>query len=122
MATITYDAESPGQSGTRVLRAALPRAGKVVTGKFTFDTSYPTGGEDITDIFNQFASLLGIVFSDEGAPLTLNAKVVNHFPVDYTGKKVLAFGDDTTTGVPAEVANLTDLSTITNVRFFAWGY
>lgn len=95
---------------------------KIVTGTFAFDSSYATGGEDISDIFNQFTSCLGVQFSDDGAPITADTKVVNYFPVDHTAKKVMAFGDDTTSGVPAQVANATNLSTITGVRFIAWGY
>lgn len=122
MAVINFDGKTPGKGRTGPVFGMSARALKIVTGTFDFDSSYPTGGEDITEIFAQFAQLLGIQFFDEGAPITANAKIVNSFPVDYTGKKVLAFGDDTTTGVPAEVAAATSLATLTGVRFIAWGY
>lgn len=122
MATVTLDGVGPGRASRRPVVAQAARTLKFVTGTFAFDSSYPTGGEDITEIFDCFKELLGIQFSDEGAPITANAKIVNSFPVDYAGKKVLAFGDDTTTGVPAEVAATTNLSTLTGVRFVAWGY
>jgi hypothetical protein len=122
VATITYDAEGPGKGASgRPVFAQSPRPIKVVTGTYAFDSSYPTGGEDISDIFNQFANLsstsglLGLLFDQ---PLT-GAQTGKFLKVDYTNKKVQLF----TNASPAvEVTNASDQSAITGLRFVAWGY
>ena len=115
MATITYDSETPGRARTTPIFAASPRVMKLVTGQYAFDSSYPTGGEDITDIFNQFTSLLGILMEQ---PLS-GAQTGKFLKIDYSGKKVLLY----TNASPAvEVANASDQSAITGLRFIAWGY
>lgn len=120
MATITYDAEGPGQGASRPLFVQGPRPIKVVTGKFDFDASYPTGGESISDIADQFANggFLGCVFEGKGGYI---------FEVDYTADaekvKALHFDYDAAAdGTAIEVPNATDLSGVTGVRFMAWGY
>lgn len=117
MAVITYDAEAPGKGAVRPVLAQSPRVMKVVTGKFDFDSSYPTGGEDIADIAAQFAGsvALGVVFEPVNAARY-------HIAVDYAAKKVKLFIEDATTGVEAEAANASDQSAITGVRWMAWGY
>jgi hypothetical protein len=106
--------DGPG-AGTSVLRAQAGRTLKVVTGKFSFDNSYPTGGEDISEIFNQFKECLGIWFDQ---PLS-GAQTGKFLKVNYTTKKAQLF----TNASPAvEVTNATDQSAIADLRFFAWGY
>src|SRR5688572_9036147 len=115
MATIAYDSGTgPGSGATSPVRAQSSRAMKIVTGKFTFDTSYPTGGEDISDIFNQFVELYGCLFDDANV-------ATKKVAVDYTAKKVKVFVEDATSGIGAEAANASDQSTIANLRFIAWG-
>lgn len=119
MATITYDAETPGRGATRPVFIQGSRPMKVVTGTYAFDSSYPTGGEDISDIFNQFGktsrAAVNIQFDQ---PLT-GAQTGKFIKVDYTTRKVLLY----TNASPAvEVANASDQSAITGLRFVAIGY
>lgn len=89
---------------------------KVVTGSFNFDSSYPTGGESISDLFDQFqaisstSGLLGVMFEDTA---------LHSFALDRTAgsEKILAYVK--TTG--AQVGNGVDISASVP-RFFAWGY
>lgn len=126
MATITYDQGAPGRGGSGPIFAAGARPQKLLTGRMTFDSSYPTGGEDISDIYAQFndaggtSRLQGLIFFLVAPPVTIDTKVVNIFAVDEAAKKLELWGHDTTSGVPAEVANTTNASTVT-VGFVAWG-
>lgn len=117
MATTTFDAGTgPGNARTGPVFANAKGPLKIVTGTFDFDTSYPTGGEDITGIFNKFASTLGCEFFPRNGYT---------FTTDYTNKKVLAYQGDNTNAAAApgvQVPNTTNLSTLTGVRFIAWGY
>lgn len=121
MATIAYDGQSPGASGSRPAFWQSARPIKVVTGTFTFDTSYPTGGEDISDIFNQFqgigstSGLLGIHMADPTGSAGTGKSVV----IDYTAKKALLY---TNAAPPVQVADTSDQSGAANLRFIAWGY
>lgn len=104
------------------LFGAIGKAQKVVTGTITFDSSYPTGGEDISDIFDLFrdtalaaASRITKVIVEQ--PLT-GAQTGKFAKVDYTNKKVQLF----TNASPAvEVVNASDQSAIVGLPFIAVG-
>lgn len=113
---ITYDAAGPGEAAVRPALAQSPRVMKFVTGRFNFGASYPAGGVDITGIFNQFAELLGIAWETKAGYV---------FETDYTNRRVRAFHFNypaATAGAAVEVPNATNLSSVTGVRFVAWGY
>jgi len=128
MATINYDsgrvitvpstettAGPAGAAGTRpVLAKNTGGILKIVTGLVSFDSSYPTGGEDITDIFNNFSTLLGISIEDP----VFSAGTGKNCRVDYSGKKLLLYDN---AAAPAQVANATDQSGAASLRFIAWG-
>lgn len=116
MATITYDrGTGPGAAAERDVKSQSARTLLVVTGSFAFDSSYPTGGEDISDIFDQFAECLAVQFDQ---PLT-GAQTGKFIKVDYSGQKALLY----TNASPAvEVVNASDQSAITALRFVAIGY
>lgn len=129
MATITYDSGAVKTIGTTALTTASPgRAGgapifggngrtqKVVTGTIAFDASYPTGGEDISDLFALFRSTSGVkVFLDQ--PIAAGAQTGKFARVDKTNQKVQLF----TNAAPfAEVANTSDQSA-TSIDFLAIG-
>lgn len=115
--TVTNHAGTgPGIAGTRPMYAASGGRGlKVVTGTIAFDASYPTGGEASTAISGHFTELLGVIFESKSGYT---------FEYNYDDNKVLAYWVDTSTdgAAQAEVADTTDLSAVTDVRFFAWGY
>lgn len=116
MATITYDPEALGRGGNRPVQAkGAGRTLRFITGQFSFDASYPTGGEDISDIFNQLASLQGIQID---SPIGSTGTGL-HTLVDYTNKKVQLF---TNAVDPIEVTAASDQSNAANLRFIAWGY
>lgn len=87
----------------------------MVTGQFSFDSSYPTGGESISDIADQFGEFLGIWMED---PVN-STGTGKHIVIDYTAdaEKALLY-----TEAAAEVANASDQSNAASLRFFAWGY
>jgi len=82
---------------------------------FDFDNSYPTGGEDISGIFNDFATggLLQILTNGAQADAT-NGRFVK---VDYTNKKLMLY-----TALGTQATDTSDQSAITGVRLIAIGY
>ena len=85
----------------------------IVTGKLSFDTSYPTGGEAadiIADIFPK-----GIVLGCYFEPLKNAAACAAEYVI--ATKKIIAYSSAST-----EVVNATNLSTVTGIRFVAVGY
>jgi hypothetical protein len=119
----------------------------VVRGTIDFDSSYPTGGEPLTAANIGLATIKWINFQDAaGFSFTYdytNAKVVakcpgvvtgaagagtlDDFPLSGVGSTAasigLTAGNATTRfGGQVEVADTTDLSTVTGVRFTAYGF
>ena len=86
---------------------------QICTGTFKFDTSYPSGGEAITEIWNIFSrGLAGILFAQP------NVAAVRTVSVDLANKKLQGY----TGAFATEVGNGTNLSAVDPIRFFAWGY
>lgn len=115
MATITYDQSAPGRGANVEAKFFGTRVEKLISGKFSFDSSYPTGGEDISEIFGLFRQLLGIWIEDPTDSTGTGLKVV----IDYTGKKALLFDNAAN---PAEVADTSDQSNAASLRFLGWGF
>lgn len=108
MGTVNFESNTGGGFHKNV-GARTPKAPRFVGGTFDFDASYPTGGEDISDIIGAFPTKCqGCVFETDGTRL---------FVTDYTNETVKAFS-----ALGTEVTNATDLSAVTGVRFFAWGF
>lgn len=85
----------------------------LVTGTYDLDSSYPTGGEDISELWNMFpTAYVGSLFEQP------NVAAVRTVSVDAGNKKLIGYTDAFTT----QVANATNLSAITGKRFIAWGY
>lgn len=82
-----------------------------IVGALSFDSSYPTGGE----VFN-LASIGLVSMSTVLIEPGYGGCVFNY---DYSANKVRAY--HVSGGVLVEVANTTDLSAITGVRFTAYG-
>lgn len=118
-AALTTSVSGHGASGPPLFSGAGGRTQKVVTGQVSFDASYPTGGEDISDIFDMFrgSTVLGIYF-DPSVPLT-SAGTGKRLKVDYAGKKLLLYDNAVAS---AEVVNASDQSGAAAIRFCAWGY
>lgn len=93
------------------LDSHLARGTKLYVGSVAFDNSYPTGGESITLPFTPV-----LLIAESSAGYT--------FQYDYTNKKLLAYYADydaVADGVLIQVADTTDLSALTDVRFIAIG-
>ncbi len=120
MAAIRYTQDAPGRGGSGPLFGMGARAQKLVFGEFDFDTSYPAGGEDISEIFALFKDQAGIdrlagIYVEQ--PL-IGAQTGKFVKVNYTTKKILLY----TNASPAvEVVAASDQSAITGLRFVAWG-
>ena len=118
MATITYDSETPGRGGQGgPLFAAGSARMKVVTGRFSFDSSYPTGGEDLADIASQFKgnAWFGMLMAQ---PIQAGAQTGKFVSINASTKKAQLF---TNASPFAEVANASDQSAIVNLPFIGWG-
>lgn len=84
-----------------------------VTGTFDFDSSYPTGGESVAELFSSFPrGLTGCLVAQP------DVAAVRTVEVDTVNQKFIGYSDGFTT----EVGNGTNLSTVTGLRFIAWGY
>jgi hypothetical protein len=88
---------------------------RLVTGTFSFDSSYPSGGESISALWD-LINVRGIIFEQPTQTGTQTGKFVR---ADLANKKVQAF----TNAQPyAEVSDTSDQSALANLRFIAWGY
>jgi len=103
------------------LTVSISRMGKIDResirdGTISFDSSYPTGGESFTP---SDLKLQGINHID------ISPKDGYVFEYDYTNQKVKVYYADyasANAGALIEVPNATDLSTLTGVKFRAYGY
>lgn len=109
---LTRDVNSVVGNGKNLVMFSNPAQGvAVLQEKITFDSSYPTGGETL-DLRPFFSTLLMVMIEPVGA----NYK----FVYDYTNRKVIAYIEDGTSGVHAQVADTTDLSAV-STSFIAFG-
>ena len=117
MATITYDGDAPGRGGGGPIFGLGSGRLKIVTGHIAFDSSYPTGGEDLTEAF---AFLRGGVarqaFVEQ--PVQTGAQTGKFARINRSTKKIQLF---TNASPFAEVANASDQSLITDVGFMLVG-
>jgi len=107
--TIAYD--SPNEKIIAQCRSSL----RIVTGTIAFSASYPTGGETF-DLSNKVPKLKVVLIENKSGYI---------FEYDYANKKVKVYYcdyDAAGDGALIEVANATDLSALTGVRFMAIGY
>jgi hypothetical protein len=125
MATINYDSgrvitlpsteTTAGPSGAAaskpIYAANASKRLKVITGTFVGDSSYPTGGEDISDLFNQFSGTPAVLI-DSKIQTADTGKLAQ---IDYTNKKLkLMTAFDTELGSGVTWVN-------TTIRFVAVG-
>lgn len=106
MATITYD---PGDW----LGEKCGLNWKIVTGNIAFDSSYPTGGEALDLSAKLPTKVAAVLFDGMGGYVP---------QYDYANKKVLMYEAGADGAALDEVADTTDLSALTTVRFVAIGY
>lgn len=109
MATINLLSTGPGGATVRPALWFSPRQIKVKVATVDFDTSYPTGGEDISSLWTGFTSVVVAIAQYPGG--TRLARV------DKTNKKLLLF-----TAIGTEAADTSNQSTITGVQVVLIGY
>lgn len=87
-----------------------------------FDSSYPTGGE-VFDVSTWFASVNSVMFvaSDQAAEGLYGDRVVAHDKGTAAAGLLLIGAEDDTSGIYAQVADMTDLSAITALRLRVTG-
>lgn len=123
--TITLELTGAGQGGIRPLRMIGTYDLKVVLGRFTFDTSYITGGESLAPSDIGLTNINCILFSDPMCSTSSSAAFDQSFRVvyDYDNNKILAMGCSAVTGSEffSEVSNEVNLSTFMT-KFVAIGY
>lgn len=103
--TLAYDTPRASRIG---------RNYRLVTGTIAFDSSYPTGGEAL-DLSGKLKTLKSVMLENKSGYV---------FEYDYANKLVKAYYYDYDAGADGaaiEVANTTDLSAVTGVRFTAIG-
>jgi hypothetical protein len=116
MATITYSQESTGRGGMGApVRGMAGRPLKIVTGTFSFDNSYASGGEDISDLWNAFPK--GQVLQVNMADPVGSAGTGKLVRIDLTNKKAMLY-----TMAAAEVTGASDQSGAVSLPFTAVGY
>lgn len=111
MANLSINPEFTGMNDVRAIGQQL----RFLTGTFDFDSSYPTGGEDF-DLTNYFGQkvIAVIIPSQDGYIFEYNKAndKIKAYYADY---------DASTDGALIEVADGTDLSSVTDVNFIALG-
>jgi hypothetical protein len=88
---------------------------KVLRGTFTFDSSYPTGGEAVTAATFGLSSLTWLAIDN------ISDVATKHVRWDRANSKLMVFIEDGTTGISAQAGNGTDQSAI-DVNLMAFGY
>lgn len=120
MALTVTSPTGTGKGASRPLFTRTARALEVFPCTVDFDSSYPTGGEAFNaESESGFSDIVQVwVAPTDG------------FTFEYVDsataadRKIKAFWVDTTTdgAAQAEVANATDLQTVTGVQVLVWGY
>lgn len=114
---INYAGNAPGRGGYgRPLFARGNDRRGVVFGTFDLDTSYPTGGYDISALFSEFK----LEANAANLHLMVMPRAGYQFDVDYTNKKLLAYQQSAATSALTQVPNATNLSAVTGVRYAAF--
>ena len=110
--TIASAAEAPGQGGKALVRTAGASPGKIGYYTVTLDADQATGGEDISDIWDDFKSVIAIV------PVNTTGTIANlrFFTVDTTNKTLIAL-KTISAGANAEEVDSLDTIVVTLVVF-----
>jgi hypothetical protein len=95
--------------GSPILRCIGRDVQTVAVGEIAFDSSYPTGGEEVPKNMLKYVKNVKYVFIQPIKGYT--------FSYDATNKKIIAYSTAAT-----EVADKTDLSALTAVPVMIWGY
>lgn len=111
--TVTKMAVGPAKGARSVAMAAGSAKTTWEVYKLAFDTSYPTGGEDISSIINEWKDILWIGV----ATFDITIADRREYIIDKTNKKIIVLDAFNT-----EEGDTTDLSTLTDVRLLVVGY
>lgn len=108
--TITKAGDTGGGSSQVFARHGGPTDHTVYT--VAFDSSYPTNGEDISSIWDDFKEVLAIFVQNHDTTIADDRIYIP----DLTNKKLIVLD-----AVATEEGNGTDLSAITNVKLLVVG-
>ena len=87
--TVTKTAAAPGAGATRPVLFGGPRVGKIRHYLIDFSTSnYVVGGEDISNIFNDFVEVLHICVQQKDTNTAADRREPE---IDYAAEKVLLY-------------------------------
>ena len=111
--TAVSNADGPGKAGVRPALMMSPRVMKMGIYTVTFDSSYPTGGEDFSPVSNDFVSVLGVV--------QVGGTGLQEVDYDTSGDKLLLYLEDGVSGINAEAGNGTNQSAV-SVQLLVLGY
>jgi hypothetical protein len=114
MATLTTVADAPGRGGFGALLMQGQRTVKCALYRFAFDAEYPSGGEDISAIWDDFTEVLAIFVAQNDATVADVRLPV----VDRTNKKLILV-KTLSSGANAEAAE--DSSGIADVDLLVFG-
>ena len=117
MATLTAKQDGPGKGRTVQVVAGAARTLKMVIYNFAFDSSYPTGGESISAIWDDFTEVLGIWCSQDEATVADMQLIVP----DLTNKKLILV-KTLASGANVEFGSTNDASGLAAVKLLAIGY
>ena len=117
-AAITFAGGAPGRGGYgRPLFVRGNQRMGMVPFFIDLDNSYPTGGYDITTVFNEFK----LETNAANIMILVQSRAGYVFDVDYTNKKLLAYRQTAATSALVEVSNGVNLSGVTQIRCMAFG-
>ena len=115
LGTVTIQASGPGKASSREVVGLGSRTVKIAVFKFASGTTnYPSGGEDISDIWTTyFKTVLAI----NATQVTATAASVRLISVDLTNKKLVLYSALGTENTQADLSAITD-----DIRLTVIGY
>jgi len=111
--TVASNAAGPGAAGVRPALLMSPRVMKMGIYNITFDSSYPTGGEDFSGVSNDFVEVVGVI--------QIGGNGLQEVDYDTSTDTLLLYVEDGTSGINAQAANGSNQSAV-SVQLLVLGY
>ena len=113
MPTITPATPGPGAGAIRPVMSRGPRMLKQAVYSVDFDSSYPTGGEDISSCWDGFQEVVGIFVQPHDTTIADN----RNFIPDLTNKKLILL-----TAINTEGTAASNQAAVGSVKLLVVGY
>lgn len=117
MATLALAGDGPGKGRSVNVTALASRTLTMAVYNFAFDSSYPTGGEDISAIWSDFRVVVGVWATQNDATLADVRLPV----VDLTNKKLLLV-TTLAVGANVEAGSASNQTAVGDVQLLVVGY